>query len=178
MSHVRSTNRVMHARSFELRYAAQSQNGRGRVHCGKGTPKGFRQQLSLNSGSVCKSQSSSLTLTSAALDGNQSARQLPAASTCRKAVCLSYNANRTQEPEGAWIGMRVALVLLGYSYACYPPRRLKGTAPKHASYKNPSCTQSSPRRLSSVTRTGFTCSHNHLCRELTSRQDFRKASIS
>jgi len=177
MSHLRSTDLAIETRPFELRLPAGPLSGRAQVLCGKRMPKGFRQQSSLDMGMVCESLRGLLTLSFAARNGNQSANRISAGSTCRNAVCLSYNANRTQELRGAWIGMKVALVLLGHSHGC-DSQRLQSTATEHAGGLKSSSPVYFTDRLPSVTRTGFTCSHNHLCRGFTSRQDFRKASIS
>jgi len=174
MSHSRSTNLAIQTRPFELRCPAGPLSGRDQVFCGKRTPKGFRQQSSLDMGMVCESLHGLLTLSFAARNGNQSANPISAVCTCRNAVCLSYNANRTQELGGAWIGMRVAFEL---SHGC-DSQRLQSTAPEHAGCLKSSSPVSFTDQLPSVTRTGFTCSHNHLCRGFASRQDFRKASIS
>lgn len=100
--------------------------------------------------------------------------------TCRNSVRLSYNANRTQELGRVGSGMRVALVLLGHSHGCSSRRRLNGTVSKCVGSPRPSSTSSFAHQSPSVTiaRTGFTCTHKRLCRELGSRQDFRKASFS
>ena len=76
MSHLRSTNLAMQARPFGSRYAAGSLTGRDQVLCGKKrTPKGFRQQSSLDMGMVCEGLRGLLTLSFAARNGNQSANR-------------------------------------------------------------------------------------------------------
>jgi len=111
------------------------------------------------------------------LSGNQLVSPIFVISSCRNAVCLSYNANRTQELGRAGSGMRVAFLLLGQNQVCSSRRRQPSTAIEHADSPKPSSTILFSHQLPSASsaRSAFIGTRQHLCREFRSRQDFRKA---
>jgi hypothetical protein len=155
-------------------WRAKYQANSDRSHRGRRTPQGLPQR-SFHSEEAGEGFHPSHRLSSYAAFGGPSGTLFSAFRTCRKAVCLSYNANRTQKLREAGIGMKVASVLLRHSHGCVL-RSLQGTAQKHSGYVSSYFTVT--HQFRSVTRTGFTCTHSQRCREFISRHDFRKASVS